>query len=179
MFLTAFSSGTVLTLIPDFSSHLGIGNKGIFFTIFTLSSILMRFLSGKISDRYGRVPVLMIGTLIYFFTMTAAGFVQSIGFFYLVAFAFGLAIGLTSPTIFAWTVDLADDQFRGRALATMFIALEAGIGIGGVFSGYSYANNPANFPLSFAVSGLLALCAFFYLVYYRASRKRIPQCGGK
>lgn len=179
MFLTAFSSGTVLTLIPDFSSHLGIGNKGIFFTIFTLSSILMRFLAGKISDRYGRVPVLMIGTLIYFFTMTAAGFVQNVGFFYLVAFAFGLAIGLTSPTIFAWTVDLADDQYRGRALATMFIALEAGIGIGGVFSGYSYANNPANFPLSFAVSGLLALCAFFYLVYYRASRKRIPQCGGK
>jgi MFS family permease len=172
MFLTAFSSGTVLTLIPDFSNHLGIANKGMFFTVFTLSSILMRFISGRVSDRYGRVPVLLAGTLIYVFTMTGAGFAGTVEVFFAVALAFGAAIGLTSPAIFAWTVDLADEKYRGRALATMFIALEAGIGVGGVFSGYSYGNNPANFPLAFIVSGVLALFAFLYLLYYRNVMKR-------
>ena len=92
--------------------------------------------------------------------------------FYLGSFTFGIAAGLGSPTIFAWTIDLADEKHRGRAMATMFIALEVGIGVGGVFAGYSHANNPENFVISFAVSAALAFAALIYLIYYSVKLKK-------
>lgn len=172
MLLTAFSFGTILTLIPDLSKHLGIINKGIFFSIFTISSLIIRLIAGKLSDIYGRVPILLLGCLVYGVTMIVIGMGTELWIFYLGSFTFGVASGLSSPTIFAWTIDLADDRHRGRAMATMFIALEAGIGIGGVFAGYSYNNNPDNFVISFSISGILAFLAAFYLVWYLIQKKK-------
>jgi MFS family permease len=149
------------------SKHLGIMNKGLFFSIFTIASIAVRAIAGKLSDRFGRVPVLIVGTLLYSGTMIMAGFAETKIVFYVSGVLFGLAAGITGPTIFAWTIDLADDRFRGRAMATMFIALEAGIGIGGVVSGYSYNNDAANFPISFTLSGLFCFAATIYLLFYR------------
>jgi len=63
MMLNAFSFGVILTIIPDFSDYLGINNKGQFFTYFTLASLLIRLLAGKISDKYGRVIVLKVATI--------------------------------------------------------------------------------------------------------------------
>ena len=172
MLLTAFSFGTVLTLIPDLSVHFGIENKGLFFTIFTISSLIIRIIAGKLSDIIGRVPVLLVGCLIYGFTMIFIGMADEIWMFYLGSFTFGIAAGLSSPTIFAWTIDLADEQYRGRALSTMFIALEAGIIFGGIVAGYSYNNNPDNFIISFSISGVLALLAAIYLVGYLSRRNK-------
>ncbi len=171
MALIAFSFGTILTLIPDLSKHLGIANKGIFFSIFTISSIAVRLIAGKLSDVYGRVPILLVGTVLYGITMITIGFETEIWMFYTSSFFFGIAAGLSSPTIFAWTIDLADDEHRGRAMATMFIALEAGIGIGGVVAGYSYNNNPNNFVISFTISGILAFFGSIYLLYYIKNHK--------
>lgn len=171
MLFTAFSFGTILTLIPDLSKHLGIVNKGIFFTIFTISSLVIRLAAGKLSDIYGRVPILLIGCMIYGITMIVIGMGTELWVFYAGSFAFGIAVGLSSPTIFAWTIDLADEKHRGRAMATMFIALEVGIGIGGVVAGYSYNNNPDNFIISFSISGICAFVAVLYLAYYLIRNK--------
>jgi MFS family permease len=172
MLMTAFSFGTILTLIPDLSKHLGIVNKGIFFSIFTISSLAIRLIAGKLSDLYGRVPILMAGCLLYGITMFMIGAGSQIWVFYLGSFIFGIAVGLSSPTIFAWTIDLADEKHKGRAMATMFIALELGIGIGGIVAGYSHNNNPDNFIISFSISGLLAFGAVAYLIWYSIAKKR-------
>jgi MFS family permease len=172
MLLTAFSFGTILTLIPDLSKHHGIENKGIFFSIFTISSLIVRIIAGRLSDIYGRLVILMAGCAIYGFTMIMIGVNTELWVFYLGAFIFGIGAGLTSPTIFAWTIDLADERHRGRALATMFIAMEAGIGLGGVVAGYSYNNNPENFVISFSISGILAFTALLYLIIYRMNHTK-------
>jgi MFS family permease len=175
MMLTVFSFGTILTLIPDMSKHLGIMNKGMFFSIFTIASLAVRAIAGKLSDLFGRVPVLIVGSMIYGGTMILAGFATTPYIFYTSGILFGVAAGITGPTIFAWTIDLADDQHRGRAMATMFIALEAGIGVGGVVSGYSYNNDPANFPISFMISGVLCFMATVYLLINRASLVKLTK----
>lgn len=167
MMLTVFAFGAVLTLIPDMSKYLGIMNKGLFFSIFTISSLAVRAIAGKLSDHFGRVPVVIVGSLIYSVSLILVGFATTHFIFYVSGVLFGIAAGITGPTIFAWTIDLADDRHRGRAMATMFIALEAGIGIGGVVSGYSYNNNPANFPISFTISAMLCFAAAVYLFIYR------------
>jgi len=176
--LTAFSFGIVLTIVPDLSKHVGLANKGIFFTVFVIASLAVRLIAGKASDRFGRVKVLMVSAMSIAVAMLAIGFASNAFQLLIAAGLFGLAVGMNSPTIFAWTIDLSDTQHRGRAMATMYIALEIGIGAGAFLSAEIYNNEVANFGWSFWIGTCLALVAFIYLViwdrYYSAKYKDIP-----
>jgi MFS family permease len=163
MLLTSFAYGVILTLIPDFSVHLGVQNKGLFFTIFTLSSLGIRFLAGRFSDRFGRVMVLRCSTILLSLALLLIGLAASPTAFFVGAVVFGIANGMNSPTIYAWAIDLSDEQHRGRGMATIYIALEIGIGLGALISGWIYSNKAAMFPYAFWAAGLLCACAFLYL----------------
>jgi MFS family permease len=169
MLLTTYSFGLALTIIPDFSDFLEVKNRGLFFTVMLVSSVITRLFAGKASDKYGRVNLLLGGTLALTITMTTLAFTTNQLVFFIGALFFGIATGINSPTLFAWTVDLANPEKRGKAIATMFIALEIGILFGALFSAEIYSNNPAGFPLAFGSGAVLALVAFIYLLI----RKRI------
>lgn len=164
LLFTTFSYGAVLTLTPEISDSLGLENRGIFFLFFTLASVAVRFFGGKASDRFGRVPVLKLGAAVLVVSMAMIGFATNIFMFLLGGVLFGLSTGVSSPTVFAWTVDLSHENHRGKGLATMYISLEGGIGFGAIISGWIYGNNPANFPYAFGIAGFLALAALIYLV---------------
>ena len=170
MLLTGFSFGTILTIIPDFSEYLGAGNKGDFFTVFTAAALVVRILAGRASDRFGRVIMLKIACLGIGAAMLLLGFSQSLGFFYATAVLFGLTSGISSPTIFAWTIDKSDENHRGRGMATMYIALEIGIGAGALISAAIYDNQSARFLYAFATAGIMALLAFAYLLTVPSDR---------
>jgi MFS family permease len=169
LFLSVFSFGVVLTIIPDLSNHLGIENKGLFFAIFTLSSLGIRLIAGKASDRYGRVPVLRAASIMMILAMLAIAFAENKWMLFGAGVLFGSAVGMNSPTTAAWVIDLSLDAFRGRALATMYIFLEAGIGIGAVVSGFLYANKAENFSLVFLVSAAMAASALVFLLFIKSS----------
>jgi MFS family permease len=165
MLLYAFSFGIILTIIPDFSTHLGIENKGLFFASFTAASILIRVVAGRVSDIYGRIPVLKFSTVLVMITMFLVGRATSTLEFLIAGGFVGLAAGMTSPTIFAWTIDLSDPRHRGRAMATMYIAMEIGIGIGALISAYLFSNNPENLSMVFNSGAILAGIAFLYIQF--------------
>ncbi len=175
LFLSVFSFGVVLTIIPDFSTHLGIKNKGLFFAVFTLSSLGIRLISGRTSDRYGRVVVLRAAVVCMMLAMVSVAFAESKVVLLSSGVLFGSAVGMYSPTTTAWVVDRSLDKFRGRALATMYIFLESGIGVGAVISGWLYANNPENFRLVFLSSGGVAFLAFLILIFIKRDRKTFLQ----
>src|SRR5690606_25035178 len=129
---TAF--GAILTLIPDWSEHLGIQNKGLFFSAYTLASIAVRLVSGKVADRYGRIRVMIVGLVIIIISMIYIGFGDNILSLVIGACIYGIGTGIFSPAVNAWTIDLSLPQYRGKAIATMYIALEAGIGGGALFA---------------------------------------------
>ncbi|PTX10476.1 putative MFS family arabinose efflux permease [Pontibacter mucosus] len=166
MLLTSFGFGTVLTIIPDFSAYLGIQNKGLFFTSFTLSSLAIRFMAGRASDTYGRVVVLRVSAALLTLAMVVIGSVSTDTGLLLAGVLFGVATGMNSPTIYAWTIDLSHPEHRGRAMATMYIALEAGIGLGALGSGWLYGNQSSNFTLVFWAAGAFSLLAFLYLLLF-------------
>lgn len=164
LLFTTFSYGAVLTLTPEKSDALGMENRGIFFMFFTAASVAVRFFAGKVSDKVGRVPVLKVGAGVLIISMLLIGFSESVVVFLLGGVLFGLSTGVSSPTVFAWTVDLSHEKQRGKGLATMYISLEAGIGFGAVISGWIYGNNPAYLPYAFGIAALLAAAALVYLL---------------
>jgi len=171
--LNVFAFGVILTIIPDLSIHLGLTNKGIFFAIFTITSLMVRIFAGQASDRFGRVPLLKIASIVIIISLILLGFSAQLYVFYLAAGLYGIGVGIGTPTAYAWTIDLSDEFHRGRALATMFIALEAGIGAGAVISQWVYNNNPDNFQITFMISAGISVIALIYLFFYSVKKKRL------
>ncbi|WP_460970332.1 MFS transporter [Spirosoma migulaei] len=165
LLLQSFSSGVILTVISTFSASLGVTNKGLFFTVYTVASLVIRLVFSRTSDRYGRIPVLFISTIVLAFSMVLLIITDSTFLFWTAAVFYGMSWGMNSPTVTAWTADLSDEKTRGRAMATMYIALEAGIGLGALGAGWvlNHFAGEAGIDASFAVSGVLALVAVGYL----------------
>lgn len=163
LLLSVFSFGAVLTIIPDLSDHLDMSNRGLFFTYFTAASLIVRIIAGKVSDKLGRVPVLKVGSILLMAALVVIANADNAIIFTIGAFLFGFGIGICSPTIYAWTIDLSDENHRGRGIATMYIALEIGIGLGALISGLVYQNDIQNVPAIFYLSAILVLAGFVYL----------------
>ncbi|MBC6400991.1 MAG: MFS transporter [Ekhidna sp.] len=165
MMLVTFSFGTALTLVPDFSEYVGINNKGLFFSYFTLTSLISRIVGGRLSDEFGREAILITAMLIVAVGSVYTGLSDNAFHFLTGALIFGAGYGLSFPALFAWVADLAPDRFRGRGFSTLFMALEIGIGMGAFLAGRIYGGNPENFALVFSGCGGLAFLAFVYLVF--------------
>jgi MFS family permease len=171
--LSYFAYGSILTLIPDWSQYIGIANKGLFFMVFTISSLFIRFTAGKTSDKYGRVKVIKFGLIILIISLLIIGWAHNMTGLLFGATIYGIATGILSPATNAWTVDLSHPAHRGKAMATMYIALEAGIGLGALLSGWFYQDNMHRVPLLMYGSAVIALSALFYLIFFKKGTERL------
>jgi MFS family permease len=140
MLLTAISSGLIFVLTPDYSTYLGIANKGYFFGIYVLSTIGIRLVFSSLSDRIGRRETMVIGCSLLVLSMVLLGYADDVWSYSFAAVIFGLATGISSPSLFAWTADLSLAHRRGTGSGTLFIALEIGILIGSGLTFLFYKN---------------------------------------
>ena len=170
MVLITFSFGTVYTLIPDFAAFVGLKNKGLLFAFFTGSSLFVRIVGGTASDRFGRVRVLRIATFIIVIAMVIIGLAKDQFQVIVGIILYGLGHGTASPTLLAWAADLSDPQYKGRGVASLYIFMEFGIGMGAFISAWIFANDTSNFLITFSLCSALAMTAFMYLM---AQPKRV------
>lgn len=166
MFLSAMCSGIILVLSPDISDHLHIGNKGAFFIFYVMATILIRLVTGKVSDTYGRRQTLVVGMVILCVSMILVGMATTEIWYYIASIIFGIATGIISPTIFAWTADLSPKTRRGRGTGTMFIALEFGILSGALVTNIWYRNNLESIWNVFLFGAGMAFLCIAYLLWH-------------
>lgn len=167
MVLCAYAYGAVFTIIPDFGQHVGVKNKGILFTYLTMASLLVRLIGGKASDKWGRKRVLKVSSLTIACGMTTIALADTTTQLILGIVVYGLGQGVTSPTLLAWATDLSDPHHKGRGIASLYIFMELGIGIGAFFSGLIYNNESSHFFSTFLLCAILPTLAFVYLVLHR------------
>lgn len=170
MMCLGFSFGSVFTLIPDFGESVNIRNKGLLFTYMTLAALAIRFIGGKASDRWGRVPVLRVCSALVAVAMLTIAFAETPLQLIIGMSLYGLAHGTTSPTLIAWATDLSDPTHKGRGVASVYIFMEFGIGVGALISAMIYANDTTRFLPAFALCAAFAATAFIYLFMARRTR---------
>ncbi len=173
MVLCAFAYGAVYTIIPDFGKFVGIKNKGLLFTYLTVSILFVRLIGGKASDQWGRKPVLIVSTLLITSSMFIIGLATTTAQLIVGVTLYGLGHGATSPTLLAWATDLSDEHHKGRGVASLYIFMELGIGLGALLSGFIYSNNSENFFITFLTCAVLSVSAFLYLILMRKPVKSI------
>jgi MFS family permease len=159
MLLVVVPFGVILTVIPDFSDHLGLENRGSFFSYYVAASLIIRFFIGRFSDKFGREIFAMFGTGILGLALLLIPNATDYTSLMMAAVVFGVGSGINSPTIFAWTTDLSLPEKRGRGLSTMYMALELGIGFGGYFGAELHANSAENFQRAFTIPAYFAFTA--------------------
>ena len=164
MVLTVYSFGALVTLIPDLSDALGMKNRGAIFSGFASASLLVRIAAGKVSDKYGRRPVLYFSTLLIGAAMMLIGLASKQWMLWAGGILYGISYGMNSPTLFAWVTDLSNENNKGRAFGSLYVSLEFGIMIGALVSGFIFAWLPGNFMLPFGTAALFAALAFIYLI---------------
>jgi len=140
MFLTTICTGLVLVLTPDMSVYLNIENKGWYYVFYVISTIFVRLFAGQLSDKIGRRQALLLGVSFLILAMLMTGNAKTEFWYTAASFIFGVATGISSPTLFAWMADLSPKNRRGVGAGTLFIALELGILIGSMNTIVVYDN---------------------------------------
>ena len=154
--------GALITITPDQCTYLGITNKGLFFTTFLICAVFSRLFAGRLSDIYGRTPIMRIAIVLLALSYWVFGKSENPTWLLAASGLVGFCLGIVIPAVFAWTVDRSTDQNRGKALATVFIGLEMAIGIGALLGAAIYANDHERFDLVFIVIGGITLLGVFF-----------------
>ncbi len=172
-FLSYIAYGSILTLIPDWTEHLGFQNKGVFFIVFTISSMLVRFFAGKISDQKGRVLVIKLGLVLLIVALVILASVDAKIGLILGGLMYGISTGILSPALNAWTIDFSKPEERGKAMATMYIAMEAGIGFGALCAGWYFQDYIARIPMVIYVSSAICFLGTIYMLKFKNTPQTI------
>ncbi len=170
--LSYISYGVILTVISDWSKYLGTSNKGLFFMVFTLSSLLIRFVAGKVSDRYGRTLILKISLAILLISLLWIALANTSIMLMCASAIYGVASGMLSPSVTAWTIDLSKPGQRGKAVATMYIFMEVGIGFGALLAGSMFISDVSTIPHIFYICAGITLVAILYLWFVYKPKTR-------
>ncbi|MDM1550977.1 MFS transporter [Empedobacter falsenii] len=166
-FLSYVAYGSILTLIPDWTEHLGFQNKGVFFIVFTISSMMVRFFAGKISDQKGRVLVIKLGLVLLIVALVLLASIDAKIGLILGGLMYGISTGILSPALNAWTIDFSKPDERGKAMATMYIAMEAGIGLGALCAGWYFQDYLDRIPMVIYVSVFICLLGTIYMLKFK------------
>lgn len=134
VFLTyTITTAPINTFLPLIAEERDFGNPGLFFTLFSISSMLALWLGGLVSDRTGRAAMIVPGLLI----VTAGMFILAAGravpLFAASGVLCGVGFGMIHPSLQSLTVDRAPTRERGAAVATLQQAWDIG-GSGGAFA---------------------------------------------
>ncbi|MFV0185207.1 MFS transporter [Empedobacter falsenii] len=172
-FLSYVAYGSILTLIPDWTEHLGFQNKGVFFMVFTISSMMVRFFAGKISDQKGRVLVIKLGLVLLIIALVLLASIDAKIGLILGGVMYGISTGILSPALNAWTIDFSKPEERGKAMATMYIAMEAGIGFGALCAGWYFQDYIARIPMVIYVSAAICFLGTIYMLKFKNTPQTI------
>jgi MFS family permease len=133
----------ILTLLlPVYGRDIGAGvlEIGLFFSVFSLMTVLLRPVVGWAIDRYGRRPFYLIGLALYAATMFGFAAIDAVWGIVLARALQGLASSLLWLSARAVIADVTDRGERGRGFGTIAQASSRG-SILGAFIGFTLLNS--------------------------------------
>jgi MFS family permease len=131
----SFATGSIMAFVPLYGRSEGVANPGLFFTVYALVMLLSRPVSGRLSDRLGRVAVAVPGLAIISAGLGLLAYSGQWWSLVLSAAVLGAGVGAVMPTLMALMIDVVAPAERGGAMSTYGIGMDVGIGLGSVIQG--------------------------------------------
>jgi MFS family permease len=159
----------VIPLIPFYAMKLGAGGTivGVLVSAFSLAQLLSAPLWGRVSDRYGRRPALLVGLGASAIAYVTFAYAQSIWLLLASRLIQG-AGGGTTGVVQAYVADATAPRDRAKSLGWLSAATNLGVTIGPLMGSASLALSP-HAPGLLAAGLCVANMAFAFL-YLRETR---------
>lgn len=160
VFIDLIGFGIVLPLLPFYAQHFGATALlvGLLSTSFSLMQLLFAPVWGRLSDRIGRRPVILVGLMGSSISYLTFGLAQSLTILFLARILAGIA-GANISTAQAYIADSTRPEHRARGMgligAAYGLGFTVGPAIGGVLSQYGFAV-PAFFASALALANFVA-----------------------
>jgi multidrug resistance protein len=155
-FLVMVGFGIVIPILPFFVQNLGGGAMavGLFMSAYSVMQFFFAPMWGRLSDRIGRRPVLLIGLCGYGLTFIAFGLVDKIYLLIAIRALSGMVSSATLPTTMAYLADVTEGSERSRGMGLLGAAAGMGMIFGPALGGWL---GHYSFSLPFFTAGGLAL----------------------
>ena len=162
------SMGVRVAVVPLFiteSLGAGAGMAGIVLAVYAAGNVLAILVAGRLSDRFGRRPIMLPGLVITVVATIALGFSPIVG-------VAGVGSGLFAPTHQAALADvLGNRQQGGSALAAYGMSSDLGAVTGPVIVGF--VADRVGFGPAFVLTGVVAAVALVLWVFARETAPAI------
>lgn len=173
MVFTVFAISAVFSFMPLFGKARNIENIGLFFTVYAITVILARLVTGKAADRFGFSKVYFPAITMTFLLFITLAFAHSLSAVLLAAVFYGIGYGTVQPIMNTIIIKLSAPERRGAANATYYATIDIGFGTGSfVWGAVSQIGGfTAVFlggALCIAISGL----AYFFILHPVLSEKQ-------
>lgn len=164
MFLVMVGFGIIIPVLPFYAEELGASpaELGLLMAVYSFMQLLFSPIWGKISDKIGRKPVMLIGIAglsISFFLMAIANHLWMLFFARIIG---GLLSAANMPTTMAYTADITTPENRSKGMGMIGAAVGLGFifgpAIGGVFS-------DIRLNLPFTIAGSVSIFTFLLVLF--------------
>jgi len=158
--------GLIIPILPFLVEKFGGGGiaMGSLMAVYSLMQFIFSPFWGDLSDRYGRKPLLLMGTVGNGLTMIGFGLSGNLWMLFLFRALGGILSSATLPTAMAYISDSTSENDRGGGMglvgAAMGVGMVLGPGIGGMMGGRSLQ---APFFLAAGLSFLAMILIYAFL----------------
>lgn len=155
VFMDMVGFGFIIPLIPDYITKFGGAPAlaGVLMASYAIGQFFAAPIIGRLSDHYGRKPLLLISIFGTFLSLLFLGFAQSLVFVFISRIMDGITGGNITVAQ-SYIVDITDDKNRAQGFGIIGMAFGLGFILGPLFGGLL-----SHFGLSvpaFAAAGIAA-----------------------
>lgn len=166
LFTAMLGIGVIMPLMPIYAEQMGASGflLGLIFAAFSIARVIFMPLFGKLSDRYGRKPFIVIGLAIQ--VVSAVAFYFSLQPYHLLFTRFfqGLAGALVLPIAMALVGEISPRDRESAYLGYFSVALYVGFGSGPLLGGL--ISDHWSIQVNFVMLGLFCLAAFLGVLFF-------------
>jgi MFS family permease len=174
-FAISLGLGTVNAYMPIYCKGFDISviGAGLIITLAYASSAMLRVFAGSVSDKIGRKPMILTGLALSAIMIGLIANFNTLISLSIVAFCFGIGMGIVQPSSMALTADLASDKSRGLAIGMFTSLYQFGSAVGPTVMGAVAASS--NLQLMFLTCGIsLAFCLLIIYILFQTPRNIVP-----
>lgn len=167
-----FAFGCIETFLPIYlheTAGYSTWEIGTLFTAQILAATLTKPIMGKLSDRYGRLPMITFGLVLGGITTTFIAFSTNYIVLIVLIAAFGLGLATVTASTSAMVADLSRTYSRGGAMGILSSIMDIGQSLGPIVTGI-LIGALASYKISFAIVGI---CMVAVSITYGLGMRRV------
>lgn len=194
LFVVMLGYGILLPTLPYYTERLALGDNldtdsinfhiGFLTSIYPLFQLLFVVLWGRLSDKYGRKPIIICGLIGFVIMQLLTGLATSLTMLYVARIFGGIFTSSVIPVSNAYLSDITSEKRRTKIMAWSGVAISSGVIFGPVIGGllsqtdlhlqYSFGLlHLDRFSTPFLFAALLGLIVLFIVMKWLKNTTRV------